>query len=570
MVTFSARLSTRSASPAPGGRNGLLPARLAALLLSLAPAAAVITTATTATTAVAAAPATPAWTALGSAGPPALRDPAMAYDADTRSLVLFGGTTADGSPSAATWIFDGTGWTRAATLSGPVARSGSSMAFDGPAHQLVLFGGTDASNTFLSDAWAWNGAQWSPLPASSAGPPARTGASLAADPAGHLVLFGGTGTAAASPGGSTPSGAPVTLGDTWTWDGRVWTAQTATGGPQARTAAALADSADHSATVLFGGATDIAGTTLLGDTWTWTGTAWQSQAPPSSPPARMSAVLAGDSAVGRTLLVGGSSGGQALADTWAWDGSNWAQPVTSGSPGARSRAAGAYDAAATLLLVVGGAPTSSTQLLSTAPPGPTPPTTATGAEPPPRVISPVTSPTAPRTSPSPPVTTGPSTPAGSAATVAPPPPSVPTMRPTAPTGGPGGNAPAMVVAPGARVVITGSGFQPGSTVIITFHSATPQIVGRATVDSSGRVTATVTVPRTAVAGSHDFVMSGASPSGAPTSQDTAVLVSLAHPPAGTSAQTPVLVAISVALPVGTWVVTGLRGRRRSSRPSSDV
>ena len=52
-------------------------------------------------------------------------------------------------------------------------------------------------------------------PVAAGGPVARFGAGLATDPSGHVVLFGG----------SKPNnhGGYDVLGDTWSWDGSAWT-----------------------------------------------------------------------------------------------------------------------------------------------------------------------------------------------------------------------------------------------------------------------------------------------------------------------------------------------------------
>ena len=69
--------------------------------------------------------------------------------------------------------------------------------------------------------------------------------------------------------------------------------------------------AQRSRVLLFGG---IAGGTLFGDTWEWTGAAW-SQIAVAGPTARSGHAMAFDSQAGRAVLFGGSDG-TLLQDTW--------------------------------------------------------------------------------------------------------------------------------------------------------------------------------------------------------------------------------------------------------------
>lgn len=98
--------------------------------------------------------------------------------------------------------------------------------------------------------------------------------------------------------------------------------------------------------MLFGG-TDGDSGARLGDTWEWDGTSWSLAAPADpngqlAPRPRFHPALVHDTALGRTVLSGGSAGEHAiLGDTWEWDGLTWT-PVEGSGP-----EAGRYDAAAT-------------------------------------------------------------------------------------------------------------------------------------------------------------------------------------------------------------------------------
>ena len=143
------------------------------------------------------------------ASPPARTGAAMAYDAATGTVVLFGGDRRDGvQPLTDTWTWDGTTWAKHAPAVHPSARTGAAMAYDAATGTVVLFGGYRASA--LADTWTWDGTTWTKQ-APAAGPSPRFGA-MAYDAATRtVVLFGGYGSNSQA------------LADTWTWDGTTWT-----------------------------------------------------------------------------------------------------------------------------------------------------------------------------------------------------------------------------------------------------------------------------------------------------------------------------------------------------------
>jgi hypothetical protein len=166
----------------------------------------------------------------------------MAYDAATGTGVLF--------DHGQTWTWDGTTWTQQQPASSPSPREYAAMAYDAATKTVVLFGGTAAGP--LNDTWTWNGTTWTQQhPATS--PPADIDVPMAYDAAtGTAVLFGagghiGNGTwtwdgsnwTVQSPATSPQwfevstsmaydaSTSTVVLfasdGTTWTWDGTTWT-----------------------------------------------------------------------------------------------------------------------------------------------------------------------------------------------------------------------------------------------------------------------------------------------------------------------------------------------------------
>jgi LPXTG-motif cell wall-anchored protein len=76
---------------------------------------------------------------------------------------------------------------------------------------------------------------------------------------------------------------------------------------------------------------------------------------------------------------------------------------------------------------------------------------------------------------------------------------------------PGAGSPDKVVA-GKTMVVTGSGYAPGSTVTVLIYSS-PQVLTTTVADASGNFTVTVTVPAGLPAGQHTLVASGVDTNG---------------------------------------------------------
>jgi hypothetical protein len=278
-----------------------------------------------------------AWTdATPAAARPAAREGhALAWDAARRRIVLFGGRAGD--PLGDTWEWDGRRWVdRTPAGAGPAARSGHALVWDATREQVFLFGGR-AGEGLVQDTWEWDGAAWTERAPAGARPAARAGHALAFDSArARVVLFGGL--------GATPRQ------DTWEWDGAAWVDRTPAGvKPPAATSPAMAFDVARDRVVLFGGGGDAA------DTWEWDGTSWSERTPAGArPSARAGAAMAWDAARARVVLVGGDAGGP-LQDLWEWDGAAWTERTLTGArPPARLAPVVAYDAARSRLVLFGG------------------------------------------------------------------------------------------------------------------------------------------------------------------------------------------------------------------------
>ena len=80
----------------------------------------------------------------------------MAYDAATRSAVLFGGFGSGGVNGffGDTWTWNGKHWTQQHPATSPPARAYAAMAYDAATGTAVLFGGFNNSGAF-ADTWTW-------------------------------------------------------------------------------------------------------------------------------------------------------------------------------------------------------------------------------------------------------------------------------------------------------------------------------------------------------------------------------------------------------------------------------
>lgn len=113
-----------------------------------------------------------AWTEMRPAmSPPGRKYHAMAYDPTSDRTVLFGGAAGpqDGeTPFADTWTYDyeTNTWTELTPQQSPGARGWHAMAYDAPSRTILLFGGGADRDHFLADTWVFDPARrvWSSVP----------------------------------------------------------------------------------------------------------------------------------------------------------------------------------------------------------------------------------------------------------------------------------------------------------------------------------------------------------------------------------------------------------------------
>jgi len=234
------------------------------------------------------------------------------------------------------------GWTNLQPPASPPSRALEGLALEPLTGFVVMFGGSSTTG-LLGDTWTFSGNTWvQQTPAISPSP--RTNMMLAQSPTIlRVVLFGG-------------ATGPAVDAATWEFDIATmnWIDVTPVLGPNpaARHHGCLVHDSQRGRTVLFGG-TNAPGSAFFGDTWEWDGAVWTNATPVVSPSARAWHSMTYDSVRGRTVLFGGYNGSQ-LGDTWEWDGSSWTQVFTPAAPPAQSSGAIAYDVTSRRVVLFAG------------------------------------------------------------------------------------------------------------------------------------------------------------------------------------------------------------------------
>ena len=198
-------------------------------------------------------------------GPPGLAFHAMAYDAESDRVILFEGKTVLDELNGDTWAydFDTNSWTLMNPATSPSGRDQHAMAYDAQSDRVILFGG--GGDTEQSETWAYdfNTNAWTNMN-SVRHPSGRWGHAMAYDEGSdRVVLFGGA---------SGPGRSPLFYDDTWAYDfdTNAWTQLSPSTKPFGRVCFALAYDAESGRVILFGAETrnESSGRwELYDDTW---------------------------------------------------------------------------------------------------------------------------------------------------------------------------------------------------------------------------------------------------------------------------------------------------------------
>jgi hypothetical protein len=288
------------------------------------------------------------WSPVDGPLPPVARaTTALVHDGVRGRLLLHGGWNFPVvSPRTDTWALDGTDWTRVQTTNAPPGRIWRPIAYDARRQRSVVFGGglVNSSNRFTmyDDTWEFDHrtGNWSALQVARRPHPSMH-FTLAYDARrGVVVLFGGM---------SVSDGRFKNLGETWEWNGRVWTRRSTANAPSPRMASLVYD-AGRGVVVLFGGTfydPNRDNVFPLGETWEYDGVDWRRVPVLGPEPCDRWGSMTYDPTRGRTLLFGGITftGGsyETLDDLWQFDGLRWSKISSPEDPPAGGPAAFAFD-----------------------------------------------------------------------------------------------------------------------------------------------------------------------------------------------------------------------------------
>lgn len=239
----------------------------------------------------------------------------LGYDAKRRKTVGFG-TSANLSsratlPPGDTWIWDGQIWYQVHPTTNPPARRGTTLTWDSKRERLIMYGGYGRPNEGLYDTWAWDGTDWHSLAKNS-----TDFSNLAGDaayyPANDTVVMYHW------PGGNASDPNQRFM---WIFDGRSW-ARRPTGTIELPYSGPITYDEKLGKLILFG----VHGVGAAA-TWTWDGASWNRIDTDTGPDDRLYPLMVYDSARGREVLFGGYDSEEAMppSDVWEFDGKRWTQ-----------------------------------------------------------------------------------------------------------------------------------------------------------------------------------------------------------------------------------------------------
>jgi hypothetical protein len=250
--------------------------------------------------------------------------------------------------NTATWLWNGSDWSKAPGTTPFAGFGGGILATDPVKGRVVLLGAgglfaePDIACPMVGVAttgdqaacppypispprsWTWDGTAWKAITVRQADIGFGIGSPVVLDAvSGKLAMFSGgvnpTTPAPCPTCGAIPEhgGAPCCSGTESIWDGTAWKQSASyTDGPPGYGGTLVGDPSTHSDLSL----------TSEGETWVWTG-AWKHEHPSSTPSALDGVASAYDAATGQVVLFGGlreAASASGLYDqTWTWDGSAW-------------------------------------------------------------------------------------------------------------------------------------------------------------------------------------------------------------------------------------------------------
>jgi hypothetical protein len=279
----------------------------------------------------------------------------FANDSAESRFILFGGLDGISSWRNDTWEYNyaGENWEQICADNTPACappkRIGPSMAYDNNSKVVVMYGGMDDQGRGISDTWEYNvnTNTWTNTTPVTL-PRGMFAHRMVYDAKDKKVILVGRGTSSM---------------EVWEYDAvaNTWTNRNAIGGPSQRAGYALGYSyqASHQRVVLFGGAEVM---TLFDETWeyNYASNSWSQVSPVDKPSARTGAQMTYNfkQSIEGLILWGGNSWS---TETWHynWTGSTptWNQIMTTTTPNpGRTNHGLAYDPGYNALMIYGGEP----------------------------------------------------------------------------------------------------------------------------------------------------------------------------------------------------------------------
>lgn len=188
----------------------------------------------------------------------------MAYDTQRDRLVLFGGDKNENDITDETWEWDGASWRKFVGAS-PEKRLPGAMAYDENSKRIVLYGGLhfgpDFKRTDYHDTWEFDGSKWVKM---------RDGSGVLKRKIHPDIFYNPVENKTWLIGGSIDG---TSENETWQWDGSAWTQIVQTNLPPARSGASIVFGSTTKKIILHGGFT-VPGGKPGNDTWVLDKNTW--------------------------------------------------------------------------------------------------------------------------------------------------------------------------------------------------------------------------------------------------------------------------------------------------------
>ena len=277
---------------------------------------------------------------------------AMAYHQAQEKIYLFGGATHD-SVQSDLWTFDldSARWQKVVTNPGPSSRTFASFAYEPESESLILFGGSKVSfgdgpspDNVLGDTWKLTQGQWKLIPAEQS-PLPRAEANLVYDPSGNrMILFGGY---------TIDGNQYIKLGDTWEFKNDTWALITEKG-PSPRHGVVLFYDHNLERIVLFGGSTaDRQYGNSAGETWYLEDNRW-TKIEVEQGPGVFNPAYDYDTNEKVAVRFGGWDGRKRTDETWIFSNNQWEELPLEVKPDARNHSQMVYHEKAGFMVLFGG------------------------------------------------------------------------------------------------------------------------------------------------------------------------------------------------------------------------